>query len=514
MESTHNAYQSRRLLSGFFLFFLLQNIPGLALHAPRPVEASPHYLISQRARKTYHSITTMRFAEAREMLSQIKQEEPGNAIVGHLENYMDCIAVYVHEDPDAFKRLKQQKRQRLELLSAVEVSNPYARFAQADMRMQWAMAHLKFGEYTSAFTEVSKAHKLLRANELAFPGFLPQQKNIALLQAVAGVIPDQYKWGLKLLTGLEGTILQSKRAFEIILQKSQHTDFLFETETQVLYALLLLHLVNDGDGAWRVANSLQHGDNPLHAFVAVHIAMRTGHNEEALQILEKCPRGGPFTALPFLDYLHGHAKLRRLDPDAHKYFLAFLHHYKGRNFIKDALQKLAWHALIHGDERRYRSFMNRCQMEGFLVSGSDRSAMKEAESGEIPERSLLRARLLFDGAYFQQSLSILKTLRPEELPAKRHRLEYTYRMGRILHALDRYEEALGYYRRVFQEGREDASFFACNARLQAGLIYEKQRKFDLARVCFQDCLSMYSDEYEAELHQKAKSGLNRLRNAK
>jgi tetratricopeptide (TPR) repeat protein len=514
LESTNRPRQSSRLLSGFFLLFLLQHLHAVAFPASRSVEAPSRYFISPQARKAYQAITAMRFAEARGMLWQIKQEEPGNAIVVHLENYMDCIAVYVHEDPDAFHRLKQQKRHRLELLSAVEVSNPYSRFAQADMRMQWAMAHLKFGEYTAVFTEVSKAHKLLRANELAFPGFLPQQKNIALLQAIAGVIPDQYKWGFKLLTGLEGTILGSKRAFEAILQKSQHTDYLFETETRVLYSLLLLHLANDGEGAWRVANSFQHGDNPLHAFITVHVAMRSGHNEEALQILEKCPRGAPFTPLPFLDYLHGHAKLRRLDPDAHKYFLAFLHHYKGRNFIKDALQKLAWHSLIQGDERRYRSFMNRCQLEGFQISGSDRSAMKEAESGEIPQQILLRARLLFDGAYFQQSLSLLKAIRPEELPAKQHRLEYTYRMGRILHALERYEEALGYYKRVFQEGREDASFFACNARLQAGLIYEHQRKLDQARACFQDCLGMNSDEYEAEMHQKAKSGLNRLRNAK
>lgn len=456
----------------------------------------------------------MRFGEAKTVIAHIKSAEPGNAVVWHLENYIDCIAVYVHEDPEAFQRLKQQKRQRLELLAAVNTSNPYARFAQADVRMQWAMAHLKFGEYTNTFSEVSKAHKLLRANQAAFPDFLPQQKNIALLHAIAGVIPDQYKWGLKILTGMEGTILQSKREFETILQKSKHSDFLFKTETQVLYALLLLHLANDSDGAWSVANSLQHGENPLHAFVATHVAMRTGHNEAALDILKKCPGGGKYTPLPFLDYMHGYAKLRRLDTDAHEYFLSFLRQYKGRNFRKDALQKLAWHALLQGAEGQYRVYINRCLSEGYRISGSDRSAMKEAESGEMPQLVLLRARLLFDGGYYQRALHTLNLQNPEKLSLKIHRLEYTYRMGRILHALERYEEALGYYRRTYHEGKTEGVFFACNARLQAGLIYEKQLKFDLAKVCFQDCLEMYSDEYEAELHQKAKSGLNRLSNAK
>jgi tetratricopeptide (TPR) repeat protein len=516
LESSNSPHRVSLLLSQCLFSVVLSLIVPSAssFSAYLPAEKATYYSLSQQARKAYNLITSMRFAEAESVLAQIKSAEPGNAVVWHLENYLDCISVYVNEDPDAFLRLKQQKRRRMELLAAVDVSNPYARFAQADMRMQWAMAHLKFGEYTFTFSEVSKAHKLLRINQAAFPEFLPQQKNIALLQAIAGVIPDQYKWGLKMMTGLEGTIAQGRRAFESILQKTSHTDFLFETETQVLYALLLLHLANDSEAAWKVADELHYEENPLHAFVSTHIAMRTGHNDKAIEILEKCPRGGKFAPLYFLDFMHGHAKLRRLDSDAHKYFLAFLYHYKGRNFRKDALQKLAWHALLQSGERHYRTFMNRCINEGFHVSGSDKSAMREAESGEVPHHGLLRARLLFDGGYYQKALDILKVQQLDHLTPKRHRLEYWYRMGRIFHALERFEEALGYYSRTYQEGKAEGFFFACNARLQIGLIYEKQHKYALAKACFQECLGMSSDEYEAELHQKAKSGINRIGNAK
>lgn len=497
--------------SGFFvrLFYLvLSFVPCVA------AADMSYYEITPPAREAYELVTSLRFAEAQTAIERLKLSDPGNLIAYHLDNYMDCLAVYISEDEAAFARLKRKKSERIGLLQQCNPQSPYYRYAQADTRLQWAMAHLKFGEYLNAFTEVSKAHKLLRKNEELYPDFLPNQKDMALLHAIAGVIPDNFKWGMKLLAGLEGSIAQGRREMEAVLQQARSTDFLFETETRVLYAFLLLHLANDGEAAWNAvgAGQLQPASNPVHCFITANIAMRTGRNDKAIALLEKCPRGSRYLPLPFIDQMLGMAKLRRLDPDADKYLLLFIRQHKGRNFIKEAYQKLAWHALIQGNEKAYRQYMEYCISRGHTTSGSDRSALREARSGEMPNTALLQARLLFDGGYYRQALELLRKRPPNSFANDRHRVEYAYRMGRIYHNLQQLDEALLYYRSALRQGSTQGYFFACNACLQIGLIHEQRNQRSQAREYFQRCLSLVSDEYETELHQKAKAGLNRIKN--
>lgn len=503
-------------LSGFFVpmlqiatLWLWGGISALSAVANAPFR----YEITPSSQQAYELVTSLRFAEAQLLLAHIKKSDPDNLIALHLENYQDCLAVYISEDEAAFNRLKKKKNERMALLLQCEPDSPWYRYTQADVRLQWAMAHLKFGEYLAAFTEVGKAHKLLRKNQELYPRFLPNLKDMALLQAVAGVIPDNFKWGMKFLTGLEGSIAQGRKTMEEVLQKARSEDFLFETETRVLYAFLLLHLANDGEAAWRAVNTghLQPESNPVHCFIAANIAMRTGRNDKAIALLEKCPRASAYAPLPFIDQMLGMAKLRRLDKDANQYFLRFLQQYKGHNFIKETWQKLAWHALLQGDTQGYQRCMAQCISQGHTTSGSDRSALREARSGLAPNPALLRARLLFDGGYYAKALEELKNRPPTYFANDRHRAEYAYRMGRICHSLQQLDEAVKYYQSAMRQGSSQGYFFACNACLQLGLIYEQRQQKDKAKEYFQRCLSLESDEYETELHQKAKAGLNRLR---
>lgn len=492
------------------------SLPGfLLLLASGPLLAAApfRYEITPKAQNAYELTTSLRFTEAGVVVAQIRAKDPGNLIPYHLENYADCLAVYISEDENAYNRLKRKKSERLAAVQQCDPHSPYFRFVQADMRLQWALAHLKFGDYFSAFSETGKAYKLLKKNQELFPSFLPNQKDLALLHAIAGVVPDEFKWGMKFLTGLEGSIAQGRREMEAVLHKSRSTDFLFETETRIMYAFLLLHLANDGQAAWQAVSKdqLQPAQNPVHCFIVANIAMRTGRNDKAIELLERCPRDNRHIPLPFIDQMLGVAKLRRLDPNADKYMIRFLQQHKGRNFIKDAYQKLAWHSLVHGDKKGYRQNMEYCLQKGHATIGNDRSALREARSEQLPHIVLLRARLLFDGGYFQKALEVMKNESATAFEQERHRIEYAYRMGRIHHSLGQMDTAMKFYQSALQQGRAQGSFFACNACLQIGLIYEQLRQPVQAKEYFQRCLSLESDEYETELHQKAKAGLNRLK---
>ncbi len=154
--------------------------------------------------------------------------------------------------------------------------------------------------------------------------------------------------------------------------------------------------------------------------------------------------------------------------------------------------------------------MQNCITQGNASSGGDKNALKEAQSGQLPNIKLLKARLLFDGAYYQKAFDLLKNNSSRDFANKREQLEFTYRLGRILHGLKRYDEAIQNYGKTINSGKEEPWFFASNAALQTGKIYEATHRTKLAIRFYNLCLSISPDEYKTGLHQQAKAGLGRL----
>ena len=487
-------------------------LASLLLCLPLITISADNFYYSPKARTAYRLIMDLRLDEARSQILEIRRAEPQNLVVLHLEDYIDFFQLYITEEQTLFDSLKDARSERLKTLERTCDDSPYCLYAQADIRLHWSLLRLKFGEYLAAFIEVSKAYKLLKENEALYPEFMPNKKNLGVLHAMVGTIPDGYRWGIKLLSGLDGTIQQGRRELEAVLAQTDERDFLFSQEARVLYAYLLLHLEDEPEAAWAAVNSagLHPERSPLHGFVLANVAMRTERNDKAIAILEACPEESTFFSFPYLHYMTGVALLRKLDPRAKKYFEEYLREYKGHHFVKDAYQKLAWNELIHGRPDAYRRYMQKVKERGTLVTGGDKSAMREAESPGRPHPGLLKARLLFDGGYYERAYQLLRSFPASELLDAGIQLQYNYRMGRLMHVMGQSERALVYYRKTIQTGQDLPDYYACNSALQAGLIYEKQGKKKLARQYYERCLSIKPDEYRTGLHQRAKSGLNRL----
>ena len=196
--------------------------------------------------------------------------------------------------------------------------------------------------------------------------------------------------------------------------------------------------------------------------------------------------------------------------DAAPHFLNFLNRFRGRNNIKEAYQKLAWSELIKGNTAGYKRYLQLCTQRGVADFGSDKNAQEEAQNNTTPEPTLVKARLLFDGAYYQKALELLKEKENYRWPTQATQLEYTYRLGRVLHGMERWDEALVLYRQTITNGRESTYYYACNAALQAGLICEARKNNAQARQFFELCLGMKPSDYKTSLHQAAKAGIGRV----
>ncbi len=493
-------------LAGRTLLLLL--LSSVAL----PVWGAAYYSWSPHARQAYQKVMQLRFGEARAQLSLLHKEEPDNLMALLVEDYLDFFTLYIGEDAELFERLQANKKLRLgELRRRGNPDSPWHAYLQADILLHWALARLKFEQYATSFLEVNKAFKLLSQNAERFPGFLPNRKDLGILHAIAGTIPDEYSMAVSWLTSLEGSIQQGRAELESVLEQMDE-EYIFRDETYVLYAYLLLHLADEKDGAWQVIeqSSLRPEDSPLAGFVLANMAMRMGKNERALEILEHTASGRAFFPLPYLHFMRAVCLQRKLSPEADKYFALFLTSFRGRHFIKEAWQKRAWQALLEGDEEAYRRYMSACRQMGVAVTDGDKAALREAESGFRPHPDLLRIRLLYDGGYYERAASLLHELGPGDFSNHLYRLEFVYRSARLAQAMGDWEEAFAKYKLCLQMGSNDKAYYACKAALELGRLCEQAGKAEEARYYYNRCLQLKPEEYRTGLHQAAKTGLDRL----
>ncbi len=472
-----------------------------------------YFRYTLKAQDAYQLVINLRLDEAEEALNNLKLAEPDNLIVYHIEDYVDFFKVFITEDKKLFKKLEKNKNRRLRKIRSGQKNSPYYLYSQAEINLHWALLRIKFGEYLSAFNEVSDAYQLLKKNDSKFPDFIANKKSLGILHSIVGSVPDKYRWGVKLIGKIDGSIPQGKKEIESVLAYAEKNDFTFREETEIMYAFLLLHLSNQGELAWEVISKsrLDPTKNPLGCFVQANIALHAGKSKEAEAILRKRPYGKKFFDLPYLHYMMGLTKLYRLDAGAEDDFLKFLKYQKGDSYIKEAYQKLAWNALIHGENDQYKHYMALCKTKGNKRQEGDEAAYDDAMRGEMPDVRLLKARMLFDGGYYRKAHGLLEGLKTEDFSNDDLQLEFLYRSARVSQKLGWYTESIVRYLDVLEEKDQTSSYYPCNAALQIGIIYEELGNIKKAREYFKKTLKIKPSEYRTALHGKAKAGLSRTK---
>ena len=476
-----------------------------------PAQAGKYYDFSPRAINAYQNILSMRLTEARYDLDQMRLLEQDNLMYHYLESYLDFLTVFVNDNKTEYNRLLGKRDNRLGALASGDIKSPYNLYTQAEVRLQWAYLQGRYGNYMGSLSDIKQAYALLEENQRRFPWFVANKKSLGILHALVGNVPEDYKWVIRTLGGMNGTTEQGVRELEEVLQYAKTNTYQFEEETLICYAMLQLFLNNQQEKAWTTLKNskLNPKYNPLAAYAMATVAMRTGKNDEAIRLLQEMPTGGVYAPFQHRNFLLGVAKLRRLDTDAYKPLQDFLNNFKGSNTIKEAYQKLAWFHLLSDNPGGYQTYINYVKIKGADYAEPDQAALREAKKGEIPDPLLLRARLLFDGGYYQRAFDLLKNAGGQFQSDHKRSLEYRYRLGRIAQKLGKNTEAIQYYQETINNGSKDPWYYACNAALQLGQVYEAQKNYAAARLAYKQCLGMQPEEYATSLHAQAKSGLQR-----
>jgi tetratricopeptide (TPR) repeat protein len=464
----------------------------------------------------YENIIRLRLDEGKRLLDKETRENPKNSLALLYYNYVDFFKAFITEEQLCADSLWLNAERRLHTLEHEDKNSPFLLFAKANIILQDAFIKIKFREYVSSALDTRKAYKLTEENMEKFPDFPLNKMLIGLLHSVMGNVPKEYRWAVN-LAGMEGTVQQGVDEMNSVLNTLDNTEYSVYKEEILFYlAQTQSSLSADGLRELSLMNSLRNYTDKslLLTYCYVNLAMKAGKNEEAIATLSKPEIFKSTLPFAYLNYKKGLLRLRKLDWNAADDFNRFLHHFNGINFIKAGYQKLGWIALINDDRKKYKQYMDSCLLLGKAIVDEDKDAVSEAKDSLPPDVTLLRARLLFDGGYYPQSLQEISKMKLTSMTPIKYRLECIYRYARLFQKTGHIDSAIQYYERAYDSGKDTKYYYAANSALLLGNVYEEKKDFEKARKYYELCLSMRHHDYQNSIDQKAQIGLERLKTAK
>ena len=154
------------------------------------------------------------------------------------------------------------------------------------------------------------------------------------------------------------------------------------------------------------------------------------------------------------------------------------------------------------------------EKKGEYNNFEDKAAMNEMEDAKtniIPNLTLLKARLLFDGGYYEKSFHVMEECDIKQLKTEEEKIEFSYRKGRVFHEMRKTDDAIKNYADALAAGTKKPYYYAASAALLLGNLYEYKKEPEKAKEYYEKCLKEKPDQFQLILHGKAKERLEEIK---
>jgi len=454
--------------------------------------------------QSYQAILNLRFKNAENILAKENKED---AISAYLKNYIIVLQLLTSQHDSLFQAKKGQEEVILAQIKKWESQSPYYRFLQAEVKIQWAIVKLLWGENLAAAWSIKRAYHLLEENQHLYPDFLPTKKSLGLLRIALGSVPEKYQWLLQLF-GLQGNINQGLVDMQAVIKANP----IFSLETQLLLMLVQTYVLNEPEEALRIGVEVynHHRNSLLAQFIYALVSIKAGKLQEDKRLMLPI-QDADTTHSPFFYYLNGEICLLSGNYEQASYFYKlFLTNYLGKNYIKNVYYRLFLSDWL-SNKPQASKYLDSCLNKGQLQIELDKNAESFAKQRNFPPKALMQARLLTDGGFYEKAWQAVEKVSEEQLDKPKDKIELLYRKARILDKQGNYEDACHFYQKTIDISGNLPYYFAPNSALQLGYLYRdvfKNKK--LAISYFKKVLTYPQHEYKNSLDYKAKTALKRL----
>jgi tetratricopeptide (TPR) repeat protein len=370
--------------------------------------------------------------------------------------------------------------------------------------IQQSLLHWSNDDFADGIHSFYKAHRYFeKADSSKYKTDYAKLKS--LFDIFLSQIPEQYQFWASLL-GWHGDaangfrILKENMTCEQAGTGSQH-------ELLILYSYCLLKFGNTSQT--EVKDLIRLSENhpsPILSFILGSLCIKKQMGDTGIEHLASIP-GEFYTQFPLLHYLKGRLLLNRMDDACMTHFSTFQDTFTGESFQTDGLLRQAWWLHIQHLTSKRDSVLSKIMQQKRLPTSNDKQAQKEMTSLKNEPVDLLKARLLFDGGYWNQALIQLSGM--DTTTIERYYMpEYYYRMGRINQALELPNAALEDYNEVIALCQDDKRYIGPYAAIEAAKIYLFQKDTTKAKQYLDLAVQLNTGDYKQDISRTISSMLN------
>ncbi len=458
--------------------------------------------------KAYSEVFKLKVQSGRELLSK---ENPKNPFRIYVEDFADMTELINSENEKQYEKWISKEDKRLDLIEELDEKSPFNRFLRAEIKLHWALIKIRFGHEVKAGFNVIQAYKLLEENQKLFPNFLPNLKSLGCLHVLIGSVPDKQRWISKLL-GLRGNIQLGMNELRLVA-----TDKIWGMESKFCTVFIQAYILkfDDKQNAEMLQFANSQSDNLIINMVATAISLKDNRTEQAIELLKRTPRDAEYLHFPIFELYKAETQLFKGNyPQAVSAYQNYLRTFKGQTFLKDTYYKMFLCIWLMGDEKKAKLYLSKINERGNTIAESDKVAQKFYENFQktktLPNKILIKLRLLFDGGYFEEAQNELVSLTEKSFTNKKDQAEFNYREGRVYQKLNQLDKAVNYFEKSLALTGSEEWVFAPNSALQLGYIQQQKGKKNKAKAYFEQAIAYKNHEYKTSVDNKARAALTEM----
>ena len=467
------------------------------------------YDVNENCKTAWMLVMDLKLDQARKLLASEIKSNPENYYAYYLDQTCDLFGLLINSSDakyDAFVKNFDKKR---DIMDGKDESSPYYLSCYSEMELQVAVLSIMRGAQWSGLKKGYSAYKKLYRNLDKFPEFKPNRMLDGFFNVGISNIPPFVKWAISVF----GVTVDMDYGFKVL-----HENYLAQKNIKginaetALYIILAAKINKTPEMVYEFTQSLDPDISRtfIHTYFRANIAYRTGRNEEALEILKQIDHNENDFSDIIYSYLMGKILLRKLDPKAGYYLARYLNHLEKKEYLKEMNYNLALFNLINGNRQKYLTYCGIVKEKGMDLNERDREALYDVRLDYPPDVNLVKARLSLDGGYLDEFNNAMKSFEENHEEILAYEIEYHLLKARY-QALRKIKlVAISEFKKVIELGEDKNYYFASEAALSLGNIYENMGRISLAKEYYEKSLKLYKNDYYEYIEDKARKALNRL----
>jgi tetratricopeptide (TPR) repeat protein len=453
----------------------------------------------------YRKLLEFKTDSVRLLLDHQVEKDHDRAFKIYLHSLEDVLGLTLTRNDSLYGLYSQKEKDYIRDLDLLPENDPFTSFVKAEIRLHSAIIRLRYNDQFSGAMRLIQAYKMVHAmmDEQEVPIYV--FKTAGVVNILFSLVPEKYDFWLRLI-GVRPDLSTGIRQIEKLIEKKT----IFSFEGSMILALLNAYYLNEPQKSVEhiLTNNREWQNSLTYQFLSGLVFSKIRDNENSLQAFQHCMNfSGEYGEIPAVNFYLAESYMKKLEfAPAGIYYKRYLSPNNVIDFQKAANYRLYLISLFDNKSSLAERYRKNVINQGQRISEADKYVYSLVSAGYHPHPEIQKARLLFDGGYYEESLMKLETIHIAGLTDE-EKLEYSYRKARVYQELKDFDTARKHYDEVFRTSFQD-HYLMANAHLQMGYIELEAKNQEASADHFREALKYSGVYYKSSIRNEARAGLS------